>query len=209
MDPIEFAMQRLRERWWLALLTVAAALVVALALSLLAPEQYRSTARYLIAPIALADVGDLVDSTAALDEPTLSGTYAELFNSPNLQRQAALAAGVGDLDGYTFSTVVLPQTVVLQLTVTGPDPEQAARLANGLGDAVMAYLAPLASVYDLELLDSASPADEPYSPQLLNNLAVALVLGVVGGVVLVLGVSYLAALAGLPERPVATGNDAG
>jgi capsular polysaccharide biosynthesis protein len=216
MEPTELALTGLRRRWWVVALTAIGALLVVLAIDLLATPQYRAEARFLIAPVKMEDPGDLVDSTVALDRPTLAATFAEVFSSPTLQRLAANRATAGalspeDLEQYNFSAVVLPETSVLLLSVTGPDANLAASLANALGEEAVAYLQPFAAIYQVRELDRALAPDAPYSPQLLADLAVALAVGVAVGVVLALGLSYLSALARLPDsnrQPVPSAHSA-
>jgi capsular polysaccharide biosynthesis protein len=200
MEQLQDALTTLRERWLLVLITVLVAVVAVIALSLLSGPQYRTSARFLITPAPLADPGDVVDSTATLDRPTVAATYAEIFNSPTLQQQAGQVVRVEDLEPYTFSAVVLPETSVVQVTVSGPDPDIAAQLANTLGNEVLGYLQSLTSIYELHLLDAAPVVTEPYAPQLLTNIVLALVLGLALGAVVALGAAQLSQLVALPPR---------
>ncbi len=204
MQPTNPPLTTLHRRWWLILLTTAGALLIVLAIDLLATPRYQAAARFLITPAAQEDPGDLVDSAIALDKPTLAATFAEVFSSPTLQRQAALRLSerpisAEELAQYTFSAVVLPETSVLLLTVAGPDAYLAARLANALGEEAAFYLQPFAAIYQLRALDPARPPLAPHTPRLLSDLAVALVIGAATGVALALGLPYLAALVRLPE----------
>jgi diguanylate cyclase (GGDEF)-like protein len=68
--------------------------------------------------------------------------------------------------------------------VDGPNPEVAAQLANEIGRQTIAYTRRLNQVYDLNFLDTAAAAVEPFSPQPLRDSALALALGLVVGVIL-------------------------
>lgn len=200
MEPLDHVMNNLRNRWPLVVLTAGAAVVTVLALNLIATPRYRTTARFLITPVALEDPADVVDSTDALDNSTLAADYAEVFNSPSLQRVAATGMGLEVFEDYEFSSVVLPDTSILQLSVTGPDAMLVARLANVLGEEVIAYMRPFATVYQLRSLDPAVVPESPYSPRLLLDLGVAFVVGTITGLALAIGLSYLPTLASLPNR---------
>ncbi len=200
------AIKNLRNRWSffiLPVLAAGAAVLVVLVFTLTATPRYRATARFLISPVALEDLGDLVDSTEALDNATITTNYAEVFNSPSLQRLAASRLGIEALEDYEFSGVILPETSLVRLTVTGPDAVQVAALANVLGEEVMAYMEPFAQVYELRSLDPATVPESPYSPRMLPDLALALVAGAIAGLALVIGLTYIPALASLPGmRPI-------
>jgi capsular polysaccharide biosynthesis protein len=198
MEPFPQTVHAVLRRWWLVALVALVAAAVAIVASLLTPTRQQTTSRYLVTPAALPEIGDVVDSADALRDPTLVATYAEIFNSPTLQRQAANSLGVANLDDYEFMTVVLPETNVLQLSVAGPDPEVAMNLANTLGDQVGAYLEQFPTLYRLHLLDAAAAVDESTLARPVRNALVALVLGGVLGTLLALGLHYLALLASSP-----------
>lgn len=202
MEQFEEAIRILRRRWQLIPLTAVVALLVVLAVDLLGAARYRTRARYLVAPVVFEDPGDLVDSTEALRNTTVTATFAEIFNSPTLRQQATASAQIAEPEAYEVNAVVLPETNVLQVTVTGPDPELAQRLANNLGQEVVEYLGQFTTIYQLHELDPAPLAEEPYTPQLLRDAVLAMVLGAALGVVLVLGLPFvlsLISLASLPE----------
>ena len=198
MEQLQEALRLFRRRWWLIPLTALVAAVIILAVNLTQAPRYRTSARFLVVPAPLEDPGDLVDSTEALNRPAVATTYAEVFNSPTLQQHAAATTGAVGFNNYAFSTVVLPESSVLQLSVRGPDPAVAQDLANALGAEVIAYLQKFKSVYELHQLDPAPLVEDPYAPQTLRDTAIALILGAIVGAVLVVGFPYLFGLLSLP-----------
>jgi len=201
MEQFEEAIRILRRRWQLIPLTAIVALLVVLAVDFMSTARYRTRARYLVAPVVFEDPGDLVDSTEALRNTTVTATFAEIFNSPTLQQEATASAQIAEPEAYEVNTVVLPETNVLQVTVTGPDPELAQGLANNLGQEVVEYLGQFTTIYQLHELDPAPLVEEPYAPQLLRDAVLALVLGAALGVVLALGLPFLLSLISLASLP--------
>lgn len=59
-------------------------------------------------------------------------------------------------------------------------------LANAVGQHAVEYVHSLYQVYDLTVLDAATPPTEPISPQPLRSAGVALVVGLALGIVLAL-----------------------
>ncbi len=207
----EQAIISLRNRWSFVVFPVlasSAAVLIVLVIDLLATSRYRATARFLITPVALEDLGDVVDSTEALDNPTITANYAEVFNSPSLQHNAASRLGIEVFEDYELSSVILPETSMVHLTVTGPDPIYVANLANILGEEVTAYMEPFALVYELRSLDPAIVPEAPYSPRVLPDLAVGLVAGAIAGLALAIGLSYLPSLASLSDSQPMQSQDA-
>jgi diguanylate cyclase (GGDEF)-like protein len=184
---IRLYFQMLRRGWWMIVLAALVAIIASLTLSYLATPMYQSTASFIISPNAtLVDSKDLVNSLNTLDRRSIASTYAEVMNSSRIYADtlAALKVNSTDLTEYTYQTVVLPEASVLQLTVTGPDPQTAANLANALGYQAIQFTNRLNQVYDVNFLDTAQPATEPVSPQPLRDAALAGVLGAVLGAVL-------------------------
>ena len=179
----------LKVGWWIIALTTLAAVNIALAVSYLAPPQYRATAKLLVTPntAVMEQQYDMVDSLRALDTPTIVNTYAELLQSDRIFQEASGALNADPIQlkkDYKTAAVVLPDSSVIQVSSEGPSPQIAASLVNGMSQRAIDYVDSAYQVYNLGFLDYAAIPDEPFSPQPLRNVAVALVLGLVLGSVL-------------------------
>jgi diguanylate cyclase (GGDEF)-like protein len=92
-----------------------------------------------------------------------------------------------DLLQYAIQAVVLPESSVMELTVTGPDARIVTDLANGIGYQSILFSRGINRVYELNFLDQAVQPEIPISPQPLRDAALSLVLGaMVGGVLAIL-----------------------
>ncbi len=182
--------QMLQRGWWLVVLAALVAVAVSLGVSYLAVPQYQATARFIISPNASLTTGrDVVNSLDTLDRRSIVSTYAEVMNSNRVFEDtlASLKLQPVDLKDYTYNAVVLPESSVLELNVSGPNPKVTADLANAIGYQAINFTRRLNQVYDVAFLDEAIPPLEPFSPQPLRDAALALVLGaVVGGVLAIL-----------------------
>jgi diguanylate cyclase (GGDEF)-like protein len=129
---------------------------------------------------------DVVTSLEALDKRSIISTYAEFLNSTRIYNETveALQLDPLELSDYTVTTVVLPDANVLELTVAGTDPETVALLANQIGQRAISNISLLYLAYDISMLDPATAPSEPFSPQPLRDLSLALALGLVGGAAL-------------------------
>lgn len=183
--------------WWIVMLTTLAAVAIALTWSFMATPMYRASASFIVSPNkAVVPNQNLVDSLGTLDKPSIIATYAEVINSNRIYNEtaAALQLDPNDLKQYTHTAVVLPGANVLALSVTGPDPQKAAVLANSIGQRGINYIKGLYQAYDINLLDPAIPPTAPISPQPVRDVSLALALGLAIG-------SVLAILAGRLQSP--------
>lgn len=179
--------QMLQRGWWMIALTTLVALNAALVSSYLATPLYRSSSRFVVSPNPDLITGrDVVNSLEALDKRSIISTYAEFLNSRRIYKETLSTLGLtsDDVEDYEISTVVLPDANILELTVTGPDPNVAALLANSTGKRAIDYIRLLYSAYDISILDPATPPSLPFSPQPTRDASVAVALGLIGGAAL-------------------------
>lgn len=180
-------LRMLRTGWWLIALTTLSALAIALAVAYSATPIYRASARLIVRPnVPALGNASLVESLATLDKPSIAATYAEVLNSMRIFNEAAnpLQLDPKTLLLYTRTAVVLPSSNILEVAVTGPDPNLATRLTNGIGQRAIEYTKGLYQAYGIEFLDPAVVPTEPISPQPLRDASLAIVLGFVLGAAL-------------------------
>lgn len=178
--------------WWIVALTTLSAVAIALVSSFIATPMYRAQASFVISPNkAIVPNQNLVDSLGTLDKRSIIATYNEVVNSNRIYNEAiaALQMDPNDSKNYAHTSVVLPDANVIELSVTGPDPQHAAVLANTIGQHGITYVKGLYQAYDINLLDPAIPPTVPYSPQPLRDISLALVLGFALGSILAIGAS--------------------
>ena len=181
--------QMLQRGWWVVVLTALMAVALSLGLSYLATPQYQATATFIITPGATLTVGrDVVNSLDTLDRRSIVATYAEVMNSQRIYGEAlsSLKLEASALEDYEMLAVVLPESSVVELDVTGPDPKLAAELANAVGYQAIKFLRGFNQVYDLNFLDTAIATEEPISPQPIRDAGLALLLGIAAGALIVI-----------------------
>jgi diguanylate cyclase (GGDEF)-like protein len=187
---IKLYFQMLMRSWWVIVLTALAAVIAALAYAYTTTPIYRSSARFLVSPnpAYLSDGSNVIYSLDTLDRRTVITTYAEILNSSRIFSETVTLLGLSDgqVDGYQYSAVVLPDTSIIEFSVTGTDPKLVSLLTNAVGQQSVAFAETLYQVYDMTLLDPANPSDSPVSPQPIRDSGVALVLGLALGVALAL-----------------------
>ncbi len=184
---IRLYFQMLQRGWWIILLVAVMALAMSLGISYTAVPQYSAVARFIITPGASLTTGrDVVSGLQTLDR-SIVATYVEIMNSRRILSELLASLNLSSTqvqDDYTIMAVELPDASVIELSVTGPNPKVAADIANTIGNDTISFARSLNTVYVISILDTAVPAEEPFSPQPVRDLAVALVLGIMVGALL-------------------------
>jgi diguanylate cyclase (GGDEF)-like protein len=197
---IRLYIQMLRKGWWLIALSMLIAIAMSFGISYMATPMYKAKASFIITPGANLGTGrDAVSGLNTLDNRSVVATYAEIMNSDRIYQDALneLNIDTGAVKNYMISAVVLPDSSVLELTVSGPNPKAAAEITNAIGTQSIIYTRAYNAVFDMNFLDMAAAPSEPFSPQPLRDAGLAAVIGIVLGAV-------LAILSGQIQTPLDT-----
>jgi diguanylate cyclase (GGDEF)-like protein len=184
---IRLYLQMLRRGWWIVILTTLVAVTIALVAAYLATPMFQASARFIVSPNTnLVSGRDVVTSMDILDRRSIVSTYAEIFNSTRIYAETvqALLLDPVKLEKYTIVTVVLPDANVLETSVSGTDPNTVALLANQIGQRAIGNISLMYQAYTISMLDPAAAPIEPFSPQPIRDVGLALALGIVGGAAL-------------------------
>ncbi len=176
--------QMLQRGWWIILLTVLTALAGALGISYLSTPQYTATARFIVSPSNdLVNSYDVLSSIATLSSQSVMSTYAEVMNSKRIYDDTLtfLQLQPANVKDYAYEGVVVSNSSIIELAVTGPDPQMAAKIANAIGYQTINFTRGLNQVFTVEFLDTAVPPTIPSSPRTLLNAILATILGLVIG----------------------------
>jgi receptor protein-tyrosine kinase len=182
-------MAAVRADWWLPLIGLIVAGGVALVVSLLQTPLYVSSTQFFIST---------TDSTSA--SPSFQGSqfsvqravaYARLINGEEMSRRVIDRLGLDMSTGELQSTIqasAVPDTVLVDVTVTDSSAERAKRIADAVGtefiDLINELEAPAngaASPVTATITDRPEAAGEPSSPDTLLNVATAGLLGLLVG----------------------------
>ena len=181
---IKLYLRMLQKGWWIILLAGLVALVSSLVVSFLTLPQYSATARFIIIPSpSLKTSGEVINSLNTLDRVSVVATYVEVMNSQKIFEDslAFLNLNPDSMEGYTVQALALPSSSVLELTVTGSDPNLVAELSNAIGQQTIIFANSINFILTINFLDIATPPTDPISPQPLRDAGLALVIGVVIG----------------------------
>lgn len=177
-----------RQRWLLIVGAVAVVVAVAALYTATATRQYQSTASVFVSttPSSTSEAYN-----GGLFSQQRVTSYADLVTGADMARkvidQLGLNTSPAGLAGKVKATVV-PETVVLTITVTDASPKAAQRINQGyvqvLQDSVKELETPPGGTTPLlkaTVVDSPTLPGAPISPKPVRNLGLALVLGLLLG----------------------------
>lgn len=180
----------LRRRWVSA--TVVALLLVAavLAVTLLMTPKFTATTRLFFAVQGTESVTELAQGSTFAEKQMTS--YAQVATSPLVLdpviRELGLSTTAAGLEG-SVTPVVPTDTVILEISVTRADADEATAIANEIGAELASVAGDLSPAREdgtqavkATILAPATTPTAPSSPNVLRNLAVGLALGLIGGV---------------------------
>ena len=177
MAPIRFA-EVVRAWFWFLVAGTIAGVVLSLAFTLLSPPAYAGKVSLLVTPQPTAsgaiNFGDIQTTQA------LAPTFAELATTTPVLQRVIATTGVDvtvDRLAQEISTRVPAGTSLVEVTVTNPSPETAAKLANAIAAELADYPGTgLGSQQNalkvaLVVVDPASPPAQPTGPGILVRAA--------------------------------------
>jgi tyrosine-protein kinase len=178
----------LRRRWLSVLIIALTTLAVASLLTLAMPKKYTATTRLFFA-VASDSVSELAQGSNFAEKQMSS--FAKVATSPlvlePVVQQLALPTTAAKLEESVEATVP-PDTVILEIAATDPDPRRAAAIANAVGARLGQAAGDLSPSREdgseavrATTLAVAEVPIAPSSPNVPRNLGIGLILGLLLG----------------------------
>ncbi|WP_166134299.1 polysaccharide biosynthesis tyrosine autokinase [Nocardioides ochotonae] len=182
----------LRRRWLMILSVTAVVLAAAATLTFTATPQYQSSAQLFVSTSSQSGGSDAYQGALFSGQRVTS--YAQQVNTTQLADSVIadldLDLTAAELTGKV-SASVLPETVMVKITATDPEPALAQAIAQSYAEQLSAWIEEIETIggrtpIRASLSDAASLPSDPSSPQPVRNLGLGLVLGLLLGVGLAL-----------------------
>lgn len=186
--------QMFKRSWWIILITMLFSLAGALGASYLATPQYEAIARFIVSPSAeLINRSDVLTSLNTLNNQSVMSTFTEVMSSDRIYADtlASLNLTPDELKAYSYKATVVSNSSVMEVSVEGPDAQMAASLANALGSETIRFISRLNQVFTIAFLDTAVPPLVPSSPKPLVNSSLAVLLGLIIGIMLAIFIEQI------------------
>ncbi len=174
--------------WKWIILVALIAIVISLGISATTTPIYRTQATFIIAPNKeLPSSRDIVSAFTALDTLDIFSTYADILSSDRVYEEALKTVDLGDEEASAYSrfTAMKPESLILELTVDGPDPQMATTLANEIGTYGIQFINAYFSVFEIDFLDQAVAPTQVFRPRVYRDMGMVAGIGLLTGLLLV------------------------
>ena len=188
---VKDALGSARARWWLPLIGIVLGLAAAAVVTDRTTPLYRSSTQVFVGQTGSADAEDAYASGVFAEQRAL--TYVELAEGEDVIGRAADDLGL-DLTADLVSRIAarsVPETGIVEVTVTDPSPARAQRIAAAVGAAFIDRATALEtapgavrSAVTLTTVRSAGLPTEPIAPDVPRNLAFGALAGLLTGLLL-------------------------
>lgn len=170
-------------------LVIVLPLVCALAMAVASFALMRNTYTAETSMYILASTGESQSQSANYTDLTasqlLANDVARLLESDRVEKDTAAALGLEDLSAYDVSVASETTTRVVTLSVTGPDAEGAANVANEMARQVSIVAQDVQVADSINVIDEAVSPVAPSGPNRPLYVAVALLAGLFMAVAIV------------------------
>lgn len=174
----------IRLRWFAIVAFTVIGLALASAYTFLQPPSYEAKSQLFVSAKASSSASDLFQGNAFAEKRISS--YVSLATSARVleavARELSLSGGSQALRGKVSATSPA-ETVLIDITATDTDPQQAAKIANVSAKQLIAavYAVDDVSFVSLSIFEEATAPSSPSSPILPVNLVLGTLLGLLLG----------------------------
>ncbi|SFK92429.1 polysaccharide biosynthesis tyrosine autokinase [Geodermatophilus ruber] len=179
----------LRAAWWLPLIGLLVGGAAALLVSLLQTPLYTASTQLFVSTRDTASTSEAFQGSQFSQQRVTS--YARLLTGEELAGRVVDRLGLDESPSALseqITATAVTDTVLIDVTVTDPAPEQAQRIAAAVGEEFTALVTELetpdgggASPVKVTITDRPEVAAAPSSPQTARNLALGLLVGLLVG----------------------------
>lgn len=155
------------------------------------PDRYSASTTVAIAPAAsLTDNGEVIDVVGGLDRGTIVETLAGLVTSASVVSAAAEGIGIpaAERDLYDVGAVRVTSANLVDVTVSGPDPQLVAELATAMARTAAVEFDTLYRVYHVGVVTAAGVPDTSDRPSVALLSVAGAVVGGLGAAIVVAAV---------------------
>jgi len=178
-----------RRRWRIILTTLLVVVALASFVTFQTTPQYESRARLFVSTTDQSASETFQGGTFAIQRVS---SYADLVNGQELASRVIKRVGLpitpAELSEKITATVV-PETVLLQISATDPDPRRAQQIGQATAEELTGFVRELETPegkanapIKATIVDPANLSDTPVAPKPVRNIALAVMLGLLLGI---------------------------
>jgi diguanylate cyclase (GGDEF)-like protein len=180
--------------WWLVAICLIVVAIASFIFSFNQPPRYRSSVTLVVSPNKTIDeISTVRQSLDTLDKPTIINTYSEVIRSRLIYDRAQERLGLADNERDSVKILADPvqRTNLINIDAEGLNPAMVYNMANAVTEEGVSYIDDLYELYDVKILDQAKIATQPYSPNVIRDVGLGILLGLMLGVIAAFLAEYL------------------
>ncbi len=166
------------------ILPIVAALATGVVSFAFLPNTYTATTSMYVLTTSESDTAASLSSDLSASQ-MITNDVVTLIESDRVMKDVASALQMENLDGYSIDTTSSTTTRVIDLAVTGADPQSAATIANKLAEDVSSVAQEVMEVKSVNVIDEADAPTSPSGPNRLMYTAVAFLAGLFAAIAIV------------------------
>jgi diguanylate cyclase (GGDEF)-like protein len=180
--------------WWLVAICLIVVAIASFIFSFNQPPRYRSSVTLVVSPKKTIDeISTVRQSLDTLDKPSIINTYSEVLRSRLIYDQAQERLGLpeGERDSVKIFADPVQKTNLININAEGTNPLIVYNMANAVTEEGVSYIDDLYEIYDVKILDPATMASMPFSPNVVRDVGLGILLGLMLGVIAAFLSEYL------------------
>lgn len=173
-----------RRSWVILLVSVLCAVAALVFTVYLITPQYQSSAMFYVnnSSLSVGDTSVTIDSGDITASKNLVNTYIVILKSRSCLNDvidyAELDYSVSELESMITASSV-NSTEVFEVVITGPDPEEAEKIANAIAYILPNRISDIVEGTSAKVVDYAIVAQSPFSPNRVSNTMIGFLVGFV------------------------------
>lgn len=206
IDLLELILVVWKKKWLIAIAVILGGILGYVVTQYAITPQYEAKTTLMVNGAGGSDLSDIAasfDLSAINASQKMVVTYSEIVQSRIVLEQVIdkleLEESYNQL-GKLVTAVPVKNTEILNITVTYPDPDEGAEIANKIADVFIKEVIRIVKANNVEIIDEAIPINKPVNVAMLRNIAVGIILGGMVAGCTILGMFLL-------DQTIKTGDD--
>ena len=180
----------IRTHWGVVVLAFSVTVGLTTLLVVQQPWVYESEGPFVVRPRTV-EADEIVRAFDTLNRGVeINATYAAIAES-SLVKQRAREALDQSSQGISIGADIITGTNMIEISVTGTDPDKVYAFAQAVGNETQRYVSELEDAFVLEPLDDPDVPDRPVGPNKALTIGVGMVFGILLGAFLAVVIEYV------------------
>ncbi|OGO34527.1 MAG: hypothetical protein A2W35_05885 [Chloroflexi bacterium RBG_16_57_11] len=180
--------------WWLVAICLIVVAIATFIFSFNQPPRYRSSVTLVVSPKKTIDeISTVRQSLDTLDKPTIINTYSEVIRSRLIYERAQDRLELPEDERGSIEIFADPvqRTNMINIDAEGLNRLTVYNMANAVTEEGVGYIDDLYELYDVKILDPAKMPSQPFSPNVIRDVGLGILLGLMLGVIAAFLADYL------------------